>query len=47
MSRIVKTAIIQMSNKLHGDESVEAHRNAMIEAHLPFIEEAGEKGVQM
>ena len=47
MSRIVKTAIIQMANKLHGDESVEAHRKAMIEAHIPYIEEAGEKGVQM
>ena len=47
MSRIVKAAIVQMANKLHGDESVEAHRNAMIEAHIPYIEEAGEKGVQM
>ena len=47
MSRIVKAAIVQIANKLHGDESVEAHRKAMIEAHIPYIEEAGEKGVQM
>ena len=47
MSRIVKAAIVQMSNKLHGDKSVAAHRKAMIEAHIPYIEEAGEKGVQM
>ena len=47
MSRIVKAAIVQVANKLHGDESVEAHRKAMIEAHIPYIEEAGEKGVQM
>ena len=47
MSRIVKAAIIQMSDKLHGDESVQAHRDAMLAAHIPYIEEAGEKGVQM
>ncbi|MGB7452456.1 MAG: nitrilase-related carbon-nitrogen hydrolase, partial [Lysobacterales bacterium] len=47
MSRIVKAAIVQMANKLHGDESVAAHRKAMIEAHIPYIEEAGEKNVQM
>ena len=47
MSRIVKAAIVQMANKLHGDEDVAAHRTAMIEAHIPYIEEAGEKGVQM
>ena len=37
MSRNVKAAIVQMANKLHGDESVEAHRKAMIEAHIPYI----------
>ena len=47
MSRIVKAGIVQMANKLHGDESVEAHRKAMIEAHIPYINQAGEKGVQM
>ena len=47
MSIIVKAAIIQLANKLHGDKSVTEHREAMIEAHIPYIEEAGEKGVQM
>ena len=32
MSRIAKAAIIQMSNKLHGDKSVEEHRKAMLAA---------------
>lgn len=47
MSRKVKAGLIQMANKISTDESCEKHRNAMIEAHLPYIQEAGKKGVQM
>lgn len=47
MSRIVKAGIIQMANKVPTTESCEKHRTGMIEAHLPYIEEAGKKGVQM
>jgi beta-ureidopropionase len=47
MSRIVKAAIIQMKNKVNTDASCDEHRKGMIEAHLPYIHEAGKKGVQM
>src|SRR3989338_11148698 len=45
--RIVKAGIIQMSNKLPTEASCDEHRDAMIKAHIPFIEEAGHKKVQM
>ena len=38
MSRMVKAGIIQLANRLHGDASVAEHREAMIEAHIPYIE---------
>ncbi len=47
MSRTVKAAIIQMANKLDTSASCEEHRKAMIEAHIPYIEQAGQQGVQM
>ena len=47
MSRTVKAGIIQMANKLDTAAPVEEHREAMIEAHLPFIDAAAEQGVQM
>lgn len=47
MSRKVKVAIIQMANKLDTSASCEQHREAMIAAHLPYIEQAGQQGVQM
>jgi beta-ureidopropionase len=47
MPRIVKSGIIQIANKLPTDASCDEHRNAMLEAHIPFIEKAGEAGVQM
>lgn len=47
MARIVKVGIIQMANKINTESSCEQHRQAMIEAHLPLIHEAGGKGVQM
>ncbi|HLF31448.1 MAG TPA: nitrilase-related carbon-nitrogen hydrolase [Xanthomonadales bacterium] len=47
MTRNVKVAIIQMANKLDTSEPCEAHRVAMLDAHVPYIEEAGRQGVQM
>ena len=47
MSRTVKAAIIQMANKAPTEASCEEHRQAMIDAHIPYIESAGEQGVQM
>src|SRR5512134_2889414 len=47
MSRIVKAGIIQMANKLDTGASVQQHREAMLAAHQPFIDEAGRQGVQM
>ncbi|MFO0586271.1 MAG: nitrilase-related carbon-nitrogen hydrolase [Polyangiaceae bacterium] len=48
MSRIVRGGLIQCINPLN-DESqpVEAIKKAALEAHIPFIEEAGKKGVQI
>ena len=48
MSRIVKSGLIQMSNPLNDPSaSVLAVRDAMFDKHLPFIEEAGQRGVQI
>jgi N-carbamoylputrescine amidase len=47
MSRIVKCGLIQMANKLDTSASCEDIRVAMLEAHLPLIEQAGAAGVQM
>jgi len=46
MSRIVKCAHIQASNAKHDGTPAEI-KEAMIQKHLPLIEEAGEKGVQI
>jgi len=46
MSRIVKCAHIQASNPKHEGE-VHEIKEAMIRKHIPMIEEAGEKGVQI
>lgn len=47
MSRVVKAALVQIENQLDTDADCQSHREAMIEAHLPYIEEAGAGGVQM
>ncbi|HMB59230.1 MAG TPA: nitrilase-related carbon-nitrogen hydrolase, partial [Xanthomonadales bacterium] len=47
MTRTVKVAVIQMANKLDTSASCEEHRKAMIDAHIPYIEDAGKQGVQM
>ena len=46
MSRIVKCAHIQASNARHDGTPAEI-KEAMIQKHIPLIEEAGEKGVQI
>lgn len=46
MSKI-KVGLIQMACKLPTENSCEQHRSAMLEAHHPFIEQAGSQGVQM
>ena len=46
--RTVVGGLIQMSNPLNdADASVEDVRDAMLEKHLPYIEEAGKRGVQI
>jgi beta-ureidopropionase len=48
MSRLVKSGLIQMSiPKSEGDGSIEEIMTAMEEKHIPYIEEAGKKGVQI
>jgi N-carbamoylputrescine amidase len=48
MSRTVRCGLIQCHNPIN-DESrpIEEIQEAAVQAHLPFIEEAGEKGVQI
>ena len=48
MSRIIKSGLIQMSlAKTEGEGTIDEIKQAMLEKHLPFIDEAGEKGVQI
>ena len=47
MSRIVKCGLIQMANKADTSQPCEAHRKAMLDAHLPLVEQAGAAGVQI
>ncbi len=47
MSRIVKAGLIQVANKIDTNSTCDQHRNAMIEAHLPYIDKAGKAGVKM
>jgi N-carbamoylputrescine amidase len=45
--RPVKIGLIQMANKVSTDASCEEHRQGMLKAHIPFIEEAAKKNVQI
>ncbi len=48
MSRIVKVGLIQASNPINDENaSLEEIKEAMIQKHLPMIEQAGEQGVQI
>ncbi len=46
-NQIVRSGLIQMSNKLPTERSCEEHKHAMIEAHIPFIEKAAKEGVKI
>lgn len=43
----VRGGLIQVGLNISTDESPETIRKSMIEAHIPYIEEAGQKGVQV
>jgi N-carbamoylputrescine amidase len=48
MPRIVKGGLIQCSNAVNDpDASIETIQQAMLEKHLPMIDEAGRQGVQV
>src|SRR5215210_255753 len=48
MPRILKSGLIQMSlAKTEGEGSIEEIKEAMIQKHIPLIEQAGEQGVQI
>lgn len=48
MSRIIKSGLIQMSlAKTEGEGSIDEIKQAMLEKHLPYIDEAGKQGVQI
>ncbi len=48
MPRIIKSGLIQMSvPKTEGEGAIYEIKSAMIDKHIPFIEAAGEQGVQI
>jgi beta-ureidopropionase len=47
MSRKVKCGVIQLANCIDTSKSCEEIRSAMVEAHLPYIEQAAKEGVQI
>ncbi|GAC1376747.1 MAG: nitrilase-related carbon-nitrogen hydrolase [Hymenobacter sp.] len=48
MSRIIKSGLIQMSLPMtEGEGTIEEIKEAMVQKHLPLIEEAGRQGVQI
>jgi N-carbamoylputrescine amidase len=48
MSRIIKSGLIQMSLPMtEGEGSIEEIKEAMVQKHIPLIEEAGRQGVQI
>ena len=48
MPRIIKSGLIQMSlPKSEGEGTIAEIKEAMVQKHIPLIEEAGEKGVQI
>src|SRR3982750_4906720 len=48
MPRIIKSGLIQMSlSKTEGEGTIDEIKEAMVQKHLPLIDKAGEKGVQV
>jgi len=44
---VIKGGLIQASNPIPGDDDLAAIKKAMIDKHIPLIEEAGKQGVQV
>ena len=48
MPRIIKSGLIQLSLPMtEGEGSIEEIMDAMLQKHLPYIDEAGKQGVQI
>jgi len=48
MARIVKSGLIQLSlAKTEGEGTIDEIKEAMLQKHIPYIEEAGRQGVQI
>jgi beta-ureidopropionase len=47
MSRKVKCGVIQLANCIDTSKSCEEIRSAMVEAHMPYIEQAAREGVKI
>src|SRR5437588_3567845 len=48
MARKIKSGLIQMSlPKTEGEGTIQEIMDAMVQKHIPFIEDAGKKGVQI
>jgi len=47
MPRIVKCGLIQASNPADSDQPLDVIKKAMIDKHLPMIEQAANQGVQI
>jgi len=47
MSRIVKAGVVQLANCISTEETCENITKAMLEAHIPYIEDAAKQGVQI
>ena len=47
MSDNVRCGLIQLHNPLNGEEDCKQHSNTMLEAHIPYIEQAAAAGVRI
>ena len=48
MPRVIKSGLIQMSiPKSEGDGTIDEIKAAIVNKHIPFIEDAGKQGVQI
>ena len=48
MPRIIKSGLIQLSLPMtEGEGSIDEIKKAMVDKHLPYIDKAGEQGVQI
>lgn len=47
MPQPVRLGLIQLANRVSTEASCEAHRQGMIDAHMPYIESAAQQGVKM